>query len=382
MYAIDTNIFTQSSHELIAYVQAMQAGSYTQPAKVTFDDGWFKEQEWYKREVWNKAQEILQYKNWRQELIHTYDLTGLIAQCIDIKSGDGKKQNLITWREAAADGVNSLKRLLLEKKELSENAIYQIFCGEDEELAFNNAISVWGEKYPFLSFLFFLKDIERYVPVRPRKMQARLEGLGIKTDCLKTCSWKNYQEFIQILKQVQGLLKEEIPSTELIDAHSFLWAMWVLESPKPATNTTLTNVREKDAQRIIIGDDREAIVKVRINQSEFRKRLLKRYNGCCLCGLSNPELLIASHIQPWSMSDKEEKVDDDNGLLLCPNHDQLFDKGFITFSDEGEIIVSEKLSAKDRALTNVLTAKRIALSERGKKYMQFHRKNIFKTTTK
>ena len=62
MYAIDTNIFTQSSHELIAYVQAKQAGIYAQPAKVTFDDGWFKEQEWYKREVWNKAQEILQYK--------------------------------------------------------------------------------------------------------------------------------------------------------------------------------------------------------------------------------------------------------------------------------------------------------------------------------
>ena len=381
MYTIDMNLFNLSCYELITYVKSAQMGKYAQPTKVTFESGWFQDQEGYKREVWDKAQNILQYKDWKKGSIHTYDLTGRVAQCMDIKLKDRKKQNLITWRETSDDGANSLKRLLFEKKELSENVIYQIFCSE-EELAFNNAILVWGEKYPFISFLFFLKDIKNFAPVRPRIMQTRLERLGIKTDCLKTCSWKNYQEFIQILKQVQGLLKEEIPSTELIDAHSFLWAMWVLESPKPATNTTLTNVREKDAQRIIIGDDREAIVKVRINQSEFRKRLLKRYNGCCLCGLSNPELLIASHIQPWSMSDKEEKVDDDNGLLLCPNHDQLFDKGFITFSDKGEIIVSEKLSAKDRVLTNVLTAKRIALSERGKKYMQFHRKNIFKTTTK
>lgn len=382
MYTIDANIFHLSCHELIAYVRAKQAGKYSHPAQVTFNNGWFKEQEWYKREVWEKAQEILQYKSWKKDNIHTYDLTGRIAQCIDIKLEDGKKQNLITWREAAADGVNSLKRLLFERKELSENAIYQIFCGADEEVAFNNALSVWGEKYPFLSFLFFLKDIERFVPVRPKKMQARIERLGIETGCLKTCSWKNYQEFIQILNRIKDLLKEEIPSTELIDAHSFLWAMWVLETPKPAPVSSPADIREKDMRITIIGDDREAIVKVRINQSEFRKRLLKRYNGCCLCGLSNPELLIASHIQPWSMSDKNEKVDDNNGLLLCPNHDQLFDKGFITFSDDGEIIISEKLSEKDRALTNILTTKRISLSIRGREYMQFHRKNIFKTSSK
>lgn len=382
MYAIDANTFNLSSQKLLSYIQTEQAGKSAQPAKVTFDDGWFREHEWYKREVWTKAQVILQYNDWKEDQIQTYDLTNRIIQCIDIKSVNGKKQNLITWREAASDGVNSIRKLLLEKKRPSEEAIYKIFCSDDEELAFNNAISVWGGRYPFISFLFFLKDIERFAPVRPKIMQSRLEQLGIETDCLKTCSWKNYQEFIQILKRVQDLLKKEIPSTELIDAHSFLWSMWVFEPQKDVPNSSLPGNEEKNVQRTIIGDDREAIVKVRINQGAFRKKLLKRYKGCCLCGLSNPELLIASHIQPWSMSDKIEKVDDNNGLLLCPNHDQLFDKGFITFSDEGEIIISDRLSEKDRALTNVMTAKRIELSKEGKEYMEFHRKNIFKTTGK
>ena len=378
MYTIDTNIFYQSCRDLIAYVHTAQVEKYAPPTQIAFDIGWFKEHEGYKSDVWEKAQAILDCKNWQEENIHTLDLAGRIAQCIDIKMGHGKKQNLIDWRESDGDGTNSMKKILLDRKKLSEEVIYQIFCGSDDEQAFNNAISAWGRKYPFISFLFFLKDMSNYAPVRPRIMQSRLERLGITTDCLKICSWKSYQEFIQILKLIQNLLGKKISTPRLIDAHSFLWSMWVFETSQKAHKPSLTDIREREQPRIIIGDDREAIVKVRINQSEFRKRLLKRYNGCCLCGLRNPELLIASHIQPWRNSDKNEKVDDDNGLLLCPNHDQLFDKGFITFTDDGEMIVSEKLSENDRAITNVLSTKRIELSERGCGYMRFHRNKVFK----
>lgn len=380
MYVIDINIFHLSCHELIAYVQTEQAGKIDHPDLVRFDRGWFKEQEWYKREVWEKAQEILQYQSWKKDDLQAYDLIGRIVKCMNIKLRGVGKNNLINWRESAENGGSSLKVLLYKTKEISEDIIYQIFCGENEEAAFNNALLVWGEKYPLLSFLFFLKDIKRFVPVRPTIMTTRLMQLGIEADCLKTCSWKNYQEFIQILKRMQDLLNEEIPHTELIDAHSFLWAMWVFETQKPEPASSPESIQEKDMRSAttIFGDDRDAIVKVRINQDEFRKRLLKRYKGCCLCGVSNPELLVASHIQPWSMSSKREKVDDENGLLLCPNHDKLFDRGFITFSDEGEIIISDKLSKKDRALMNVPTIKQITLSSLAQKYMQFHRKNIFK----
>lgn len=66
--------------------------------------------------------------------------------------------------------------------------------------------------------------------------------------------------------------------------------------------------------------------------------MLKRYNRCCLCEMENPEFLIASHIKPWAESERKEKLDVNNGFLMCPNHDRIFDKGYITFDDDGKII--------------------------------------------
>ena len=57
--------------------------------------------------------------------------------------------------------------------------------------------------------------------------------------------------------------------------------------------------------------------------------MLKKYHSkCCLCGVDDDALLVASHIKPWAKSDEHEKLDLDNGLLLCPNHDKLFDLAF------------------------------------------------------
>ena len=92
-------------------------------------------------------------------------------------------------------------------------------------------------------------------------------------------------------------------------------------------------------------------------------------------------MLIASHIRPWSESKKSEKVDADNGLLLCPDHDRLFDGGWITFSDDGKIMISRQLSASNRLLTNIREDMRIKLPEGSKKYMKYHREKIFKDRT-
>ena len=72
----------------------------------------------------------------------------------------------------------------------------------------------------------------------------------------------------------------------------------------------------------LTGRDKEVIAKERINQSYFRNGLIMRYKSCCMCGISDSNLLIASHIKPWAVSTAEEKTDFDNGLLLCPNHDK------------------------------------------------------------
>lgn len=139
-----------------------------------------------------------------------------------------------------------------------------------------------------------------------------------------------------------------------------------------------TRIDKVEAQtESLQGLEREALIKQRVNQDRFRQELLDRYEGCCLCGVRNQKLLIASHIKPWSKSDQYEKLDADNGLLLCPNHDKLFDAGLISFNDDGEIILSDKMSPDDRILMNVRDGDYIDVSEGMAAYLRYHRENVF-----
>lgn len=119
----------------------------------------------------------------------------------------------------------------------------------------------------------------------------------------------------------------------------------------------------------------------RKGQSSYRKKLLEAFNyHCAVTNIDNTELLIASHIKPWCVSRKEEKVDVNNGLLLSPLYDRLFDKGFITFDSERRMVISTWLSQDNRMKLYVpeeLTANYPVSKER-EEYMDYHRNKIFR----
>lgn len=126
------------------------------------------------------------------------------------------------------------------------------------------------------------------------------------------------------------------------------------------------------------GRMRDAIVKVRINQNTFRSMLLAKYqNKCCLCNVNTPDLLIASHIKPWSLSEPKERMDVENGFLMCPNHDKLFDKGWISFDESGKIMISKSLSEEVKKAMNVDDNMSIHLTDGNKEYLVCHRQEIF-----
>ena len=126
------------------------------------------------------------------------------------------------------------------------------------------------------------------------------------------------------------------------------------------------------------GDEKEALTKIRVNQGVFRKNLINRYGMCCVCGINDENLLIASHIKPWSDSKPEEKLDTDNGFLLCPDHDKLFDKGYISFYDNGSMLISKVLKDQDKKLLNISDDIKIEITNNNKKYLKYHREHIFK----
>lgn len=124
-----------------------------------------------------------------------------------------------------------------------------------------------------------------------------------------------------------------------------------------------------------IGDTtKESIINARIGQGNFRKDLIKRWSGkCAITGISISSLLIASHIKPWALSTNEERLDPDNGLLLSPNYNALFDKFLISFSESGELIKSDRVSWEDLNLLNIYPqSKLLGLTEGNKSYLRYH----------
>ena len=133
------------------------------------------------------------------------------------------------------------------------------------------------------------------------------------------------------------------------------------------------------------GETHDAIVPVRLGQSFFRKAVLASYqNICCISGVSLPQLLIASHIIPWSEA-KENRLNPSNGLCLSAIHDRAFDKGLITVMPDYTVRISKELkenvnNSQQMQLLIMSDKQLIKLPENflpNKNFLDWHNKNVF-----
>lgn len=152
------------------------------------------------------------------------------------------------------------------------------------------------------------------------------------------------------------------------------------ESTSPASFEEVGDVAIDDFS----GETRKAFVEQRIKQNFFRRAVLSSYRGrCCISGVAEPRLLIASHIVPWS-KDKANRLNPSNGLCLSAIHDKAFDKGLITLSDDLRVILSNDLRKRDedfiRTVFLPIEDKLIEMPERFRPNVEFiahHRKHVF-----
>lgn len=123
------------------------------------------------------------------------------------------------------------------------------------------------------------------------------------------------------------------------------------------------------------------LVEVRNKQSLFRRRLLGVEKECRLTGVQDLRFLRASHIKPWAAcSSGDERTDGHNGVLLTPHADVLFDRGWITFENKGQLIVTGDLPADVRKRIGLnLRPGRSCGSFSGKQqlYLDYHRNKVF-----
>ncbi|MBI5659422.1 MAG: DNA (cytosine-5-)-methyltransferase [Nitrosomonadales bacterium] len=129
------------------------------------------------------------------------------------------------------------------------------------------------------------------------------------------------------------------------------WEALAVECEMLRRNLDRAEPPEDEADELLVpedytGETRRVVTEQRIKQNFFRRAVLSSYQGrCCMSGLSEPRLLVASHIVPWS-KDKANRLNPSNGLCLSAIHDRAFDKGLITLTDDFKIVVSKELKRK------------------------------------
>jgi 5-methylcytosine-specific restriction protein A len=121
--------------------------------------------------------------------------------------------------------------------------------------------------------------------------------------------------------------------------------------------------------------ERQGLVTSRVGQGAYRKRIIHRWEyKCAVTGFDNLNILIASHIVPWAESTDIERLDVDNGLLLSPNYDALFDQHYISFENNGKIILSDSIEMQAYEKIGLTGLEKITnLSEYNLNYLDRHR---------
>lgn len=122
--------------------------------------------------------------------------------------------------------------------------------------------------------------------------------------------------------------------------------------------------------------ERSGLVLSRVGQGAYRKSIINRWeNKCAVTSFSDSRILIASHIHPWRDSNDEERLDINNGILLSPTFDALFDKYLITFENSGKIVLSDTVNSQEFRKLGVQGTERISkLNSDNQMYLEKHQK--------
>jgi hypothetical protein len=171
----------------------------------------------------------------------------------------------------------------------------------------------------------------------------------------------------KLLRMIQGVRTAEEP--EVIDTELRGISEW----------------EEAETKRILQAKTlaettRRALIKARLGQGLFRHNLSRFESHCRITGVTYQAHLFASHIKPWRESTNEERLNGENGLLLTPSIDHLFDRGFISFEDNGELLVSDvahKESVRRMGIDTEHVVRVGAFSDGQKIFLAHHRRAIF-----
>ncbi len=135
------------------------------------------------------------------------------------------------------------------------------------------------------------------------------------------------------------------------------------------------NILAQDA-----GDtEKEQLIKSRRGQGVFKMRVSSKEKRCRVTGVAFKAFLIASHIKPWAVCSNNERLDGDNGLLLSPHVDKLFDKGWISFTNSGDILCFDEKTKELMEAWGIDPGVNVGVFSNGQAiYLDYHRTKVFR----
>ena len=139
-------------------------------------------------------------------------------------------------------------------------------------------------------------------------------------------------------------------------------------------------VKKIESDAVLKETERVALVMSRRGQGLFRERVSQLEKCCRITKVDRPSHLVASHAKPWRDCTNNERLDGENGLLLTPTIDHLFDRGFISFGNNGDLLISPvahvpSLQKMGVEVTSAVNVGGFSSGQRG--YLDFHRSNVF-----
>lgn len=200
---------------------------------------------------------------------------------------------------------------------------------------------------------------------------------------------KGYQIIRKIALPLVSYIYVEKVGNE--NAPLFYWKLFVdFDAIWERQNAPLVFTYGKQKDKVVLADKQKnkkeeeknkTIRQARYGQGKYREQLLEQCHFCPITMISDERLLIASHIKPWAASNEQEKTDPYNGYMLTPMIDKLFDRGFITFTENRHIVLSEFISPytwKQIGLKNNTFYNAIPMDDKRIEYLKFHHQSVFK----
>ena len=226
---------------------------------------------------------------------------------------------------------------------------------------------------PFMSREFLNYKIKRIVDKNPRQgsNENNCSGYNIWKLCWDNMTVVEYQNIIE-----SNFDKADPQFDKTKHLKYDIDNGWViLVPPFHSDNSIADDIKEITSNLSLDETEKSRLVSARIGQGQYRNSLIDYWGACTVTGYSESAILVASHIKPWALSSNHERLDMYNGLLLTPNIDKAFDKGYITFSDVGSIIISPLLESPE--VIGINSSMTIKILDEHKVYLKFHRDNEY-----